>query len=88
MYELPDATKPGCRYVITEEMIESDSKPTLKTASAANGKVKLVLPDGVDIKHLYAIAAEQSVQLIRLNYKRDSLEDIFLKAMGDANGRL
>jgi hypothetical protein len=43
------------------------------------------------------VAAEQDVQIRRLNHKRDSLEDIFLKAMetpmgdhvsGAANGRL
>ncbi len=44
---------------------------------------------------LYRIAAERNVQIRRLNYRRDSLEDIFLKAMesdvaqnGAANGRL
>jgi hypothetical protein len=30
---------------------------------------------------LYQLAAEQNVQIRRLNHKRDSLEDIFLKAM-------
>ena len=34
------------------------------------------------------IAAEQNVQIRRLNHKRDSLEDIFLKAMEAADGRL
>jgi len=28
------------------------------------------------------------LQLRRLNYRRDTLEDIFLKAMEDSNGRL
>ena len=39
----------------------------------------------VDLKTLVAhdalVAAEQNVQIRRLNHKRDSLEDIFLKAM-------
>ena len=34
------------------------------------------------------VADEQSVQIRRLNHKRDSLEDIFLKAMETADGRL
>jgi ABC-2 type transport system ATP-binding protein len=59
-----------------------------EAAWSANGRVKLVLPAGVEVAHLYQIAAEQDVRLIRLNYKRDSLEDIFLNAMGGANGRL
>ena len=37
---------------------------------------------------LYEIAAAQNVQIRRLNHKRDSLEDIFLKAMETADGRL
>jgi ABC-2 type transport system ATP-binding protein len=45
-------------------------------------RLKLVLPEGVEIRALYEIAAAQRVQLRRLDYKRDSLQDIFLKAMG------
>ena len=40
---------------------------------------------------LYRIAFESGVQIRRLNFKRDSLEDIFLKAMengGAGNGSL
>ncbi|HEY0082210.1 MAG TPA: ABC transporter ATP-binding protein, partial [Pyrinomonadaceae bacterium] len=44
-------------------------------------RLKLVLPEGVEIRDLYKIAAEREVQIRRLNFKRDSLEDIFLKAM-------
>ncbi|MCP5119198.1 MAG: ABC transporter ATP-binding protein, partial [bacterium] len=59
-----------------------------EAAWSANGRAKLVLPKGVEIRQLYQIAAERQVQLVRLNYKRDSLEEIFLKAMGEINGRL
>lgn len=59
-----------------------------EAAWSANGKVKLVLAEGVAVRDLYEIAATENVQLVRLNYKRDSLEDIFLQAMGGANGRL
>ena len=44
-------------------------------------RLKLVLQDGVEVRDLYRIAADRKVQIRRLNYKRDSLEDIFLKAM-------
>jgi ABC-2 type transport system ATP-binding protein len=44
-------------------------------------RIKLVLNEGIEIADLYRIAAEQQVQIRRLNYKKDSLEDIFLKAM-------
>jgi ABC-2 type transport system ATP-binding protein len=49
-------------------------------------RLKLVLQNGVEIRDLYKLAAEQQVQIRRLNFKRDSLEDIFLKAMEQDNG--
>jgi ABC-2 type transport system ATP-binding protein len=52
------------------------------------GRIKLVMPDGLEVRQLYEIAAGQNVQIRRLNRKRDSLEDIFLKAMESADGRL
>ena len=62
-----------------------------ETAPGAQGRTKVVLPDGLEVRQLYELAAGQNVQIRRLNHKRDSLEDIFLKAMetGEArNGRL
>jgi ABC-2 type transport system ATP-binding protein len=59
-----------------------------ETAAFPNGRIKLVMPDGVEIRQLYALAAAQNVQIRRLNHKRDSLEDIFLKAMEVPNGGL
>jgi ABC-2 type transport system ATP-binding protein len=50
-------------------------------AASGNGRVKLVLPDRLTIQQLYAAAAEQGVQIRRFSYRRDSLEDIFLRAM-------
>lgn len=52
-----------------------------ETAIGAQGRIKLVLPDGLEMRRLYEVAAGQDVQIRRLNHKRDSLEDIFLKAM-------
>jgi ABC-2 type transport system ATP-binding protein len=51
-------------------------------------RLKLVLQDGTEIRDLYRIAATHEVQIRRLNFKRDSLEDIFLKAMENGNGGL
>lgn len=44
-------------------------------------RMKLVLKDGVEVRDLYRIASDRGIQIRKLNYKRDSLEDIFLKAM-------
>lgn len=51
-------------------------------------RIKVVLQDGVEVRDLYRVAAEEQVQLRRLSYKRDSLEDIFLKAMENGHGGL
>ncbi len=50
-------------------------------AGAGTGRLKLVLPEGLAIKQLYATAAERGVQIRRLSARQDSLEDIFLQAM-------
>jgi ABC-2 type transport system ATP-binding protein len=64
-------------------------------ASFGAGRLKVVLPESIDVKQLYKIALEHSVQIRRMNYRRDSLEDIFLRAMSGSrdskvatNGRL
>lgn len=51
-------------------------------------RYKMVLPENLAVSDLYRTAAQTSVQLRKMNYKRDSLEDIFLKAMGTENGSL
>lgn len=52
-------------------------------AFTTDRRMKIILPEGVEIKSLYRIAAENDLQIRSLSYKRDSLEDIFLKAMED-----
>jgi len=68
--------------------LEALEKLGCETAPGAQGRVKLILPDSLEVRRLYEIAADQNVQIRRLNRKRDSLEDIFLKAMEAPNGRL
>src|SRR5262249_19012206 len=69
------------------DFLEAVEKMGCETATGAQGRIKLILPDGVDVRSLYQIASDQNVQIRRLNHKRDSLEDIFLKAMESPNGR-
>jgi ABC-2 type transport system ATP-binding protein len=66
--------------------LEAVEKLGCETAPGAQGRVKLILPDSLEVRQLYEIAADQNVQIRRLNRKRDSLEDIFLKAMEAPNG--
>jgi ABC-2 type transport system ATP-binding protein len=44
-------------------------------------RLKAVLPEGLGVAELYRLAAERDVQIRRLTFKRDSLEEIFLAAM-------
>jgi ABC-2 type transport system ATP-binding protein len=48
-------------------------------------RTKMVLPETVEIYDLYQLAEAHSVQIRRLQYKRDSLHDIFMKAMDVGN---
>ena len=59
--------------------LSAASAPAFPVASS----IKLVLPEHIEARDLYVIAAEQGVQIRRMNQRRDSLEDIFLRAMGN-----
>jgi ABC-2 type transport system ATP-binding protein len=72
----------------TRAFAEAVGKLGCEYALSGDRRLKLVLQGGVEIRDLYRLAAEREVQIRRLNYKRDSLEDIFLKAMEDDNGGL
>ncbi|HZN54040.1 MAG TPA: ABC transporter ATP-binding protein [Candidatus Polarisedimenticolaceae bacterium] len=52
------------------------------------GRLKMILPEAIEVRDLYKIAAAQQIQIRKLDYKRDSLQDIFLKAMEEPRGRL
>jgi ABC-2 type transport system ATP-binding protein len=57
----------------------------------ANGRIKMVMPDNVEIREVFKAAANSGVQIRRMNHRRDSLEDIFMNAMeqtGAPDGRL
>ena len=58
-----------------------ESAPGLRRAT------KLVLPAEIEIRDLFRMAERHQVQIRRLDCKRDSLEDIFLKAMGEIPNR-
>src|SRR3984885_3701953 len=45
------------------------------------GRVKLIMPDAIEPRDLYRVAHENRVEIRRINVRRDSLEDIFLRAM-------
>jgi len=57
-------------------------------AALGKQRIKMVLPPGVEIRDLYRIAADREIQIRRLDYRRDSLQDIFLRAMEIDRGGL
>ncbi|MCP9493238.1 MAG: ABC transporter ATP-binding protein [Pyrinomonadaceae bacterium MAG19_C2-C3] len=85
----------GCEYAFTNNLQGNlqNATPNNSNGNTQNNiaasletgtRLKLVLPENIEIADLYRIAADQHIQIRRLNHKRDSLEDIFLKAMEDS----
>jgi ABC-2 type transport system ATP-binding protein len=68
-------------YGANGDFTEAIEKLGCECAVTAN-RLKMILADGVEIRDIYQIAAERDVRIRRLNFRRDTLEDIFLKAMG------
>src|SRR5215470_16355337 len=101
---LEEERKANLKFLELEVSSENGFLESVKTlgcecASFGGGRLKIVLSDNIELRQLYRLAAEHSVQIRRMNYRRDSLEDIFLKAMsggppppppppGSSNGRL
>jgi ABC-2 type transport system ATP-binding protein len=67
-------------YGANGDFTEAIEKLGCECAVTAN-RLKMILADGVEIRDIYRIAAEREVRIRRLNFRRDTLEDIFLKAM-------
>jgi ABC-2 type transport system ATP-binding protein len=70
------------------KFVQAIEKLGCEYAVSGDHRLKIVLQEGVEVRDLYRLAQEQQVQLRRLSYKRDSLEDIFLKAMENGYGGL
>jgi len=67
-------------YGASGDFTEAIEKLGCECATTAN-RLKMILAEGVEIRDIYRIAAERDVRIRRLNFRRDTLEDIFLKAM-------
>ena len=64
------------------------SLSTLGCEYAVTGehRLKVILQEGTEVRDLYRLASAAQMQIRRLTFKRDSLEDIFLKAMENGHG--
>ena len=67
-------------YGANGDFTEAVERLGCECAITAN-RLKMVLADGVEIRDIYRLAAEREVRIRRLNFRRDTLEDIFLRAM-------
>ena len=50
--------------------------------SEGGGRWRIVLPAGVEVEAIWALAARENLLVRKLTHRRDTLEEIFLKAMG------
>jgi ABC-2 type transport system ATP-binding protein len=64
-----------------QKFVEGVGALGCECAVTSDHRLKIILQDGAEIRDLYRLAAGSQVQIRRLTFKRDSLEDIFLKAM-------
>jgi ABC-2 type transport system ATP-binding protein len=62
------------------DFTEAIEKLGCECAVTAN-RMKMILGDGVETRDIFRLAAERQVRIRRMNFRRDTLEDIFLKAM-------
>lgn len=72
----------------TEQFVETVEAIGCECAPGPLNRLKLILAEQVEIADIYRIAADQNVQIRRLSFRRDTLEDIFLRAMEKNDGRL
>jgi len=72
-------------YGVQNGFIEAAENLGCECALSKEGRVKMILGEGVEIRDIYQLAADRDLQLRRVSQRRDTLEDIFLRAMEDKN---
>lgn len=50
-------------------------------SSIATGRMKVTMAEGIKTRDIYRLAAERNIQIRRLSFRQNSLEDLFLKSM-------
>ena len=85
---LEEERRSNRRFVELEVTGNDDSFQTALASIGADGvsegagRWRIVLPAGVEVEALWNIAAGQNLLVRKLTHRRDTLEEIFLKAMG------
>ncbi len=89
---LEDERKANKKFLMLEtrgdQKTFAESLSTLGCEYAVTGehRLKVILDEATEVRDLYRLAVKAQMQIRRLTFKRDSLEDIFLKAMENGHG--
>ena len=65
----------------SDRLAEALGDRSIEWAYSGKDRIKLILPETMRIHDLFRIADERGIEIRRLDHKRDSLQDIFMKAM-------
>jgi len=71
-----------------EAFVRAAAEIGCELARTARDRIRMILPDGVEVADLYRIAGLHDTQIRRLARRRDTLQEIFLQAVEGTNGRL
>ncbi len=71
----------------TEEFAQKMRARGCECACFAGRRVKVVMPDALATRDLYLAATEAGAEIRRIQQRRDSLEEIFLRAMEQDGGQ-
>src|SRR5216684_3298458 len=91
---LEDERKANKKFLMLEtrgdQKTFAESLSTLGCEYAVTGehRLKVILDEATEVRDLYRLAVKAQMQIRRLTFKRDSLEDIFLKAMENGAAEL
>lgn len=89
---LEDERKANKKFLMLETrgdqktFAESLSSLGCEYAVTGEHRLKVILDETTEVRDLYRLASAAQMQIRRLTFKRDSLEDIFLKAMENGHG--
>jgi ABC-2 type transport system ATP-binding protein len=65
----------------TDEFCNALRVEGCECACFADGRIKLIVPDRIQSRDIYMAASHAGMQIRRMHQRRDSLEDIFMRAM-------
>jgi ABC-2 type transport system ATP-binding protein len=65
----------------SERYVDAAAALGIEVSTEGRRKVRMILPPERKVRDLYLLAQEHGVQIRHLDFKRDSLQDIFEKVM-------